>query len=83
MSAVSPEKPDSVVPASAPRQPVSVWTWPIALGLLTLFGLLSALLGQHGVWLVLSWAALSIPLIVTVICLIRAWSRPSSKGGLS
>ncbi|MDT8872951.1 hypothetical protein RAA17_25735 [Komagataeibacter rhaeticus] len=65
------------------RHPVAVWPWPIALGLLTTFGLLSALLGQHGVWLVLSWAALSIPLIVTVICLIRAWRRPSSKGGLS
>lgn len=33
--------------------------------------------------LALSWAALSIPLIVTVICLIRAWRGPSSKGGLS
>lgn len=65
------------------RPPVAVWPWPIALGLLTTFGLLSALLGQHGIWLALSWAALSIPLIVTVICLIRAWRKPSSKGGLS
>ncbi|WP_349679287.1 hypothetical protein [Acetobacter sp. UBA5411] len=83
MNAVSPETPMSSRPVSTSRHPVAVWPWPIALGLLTIFGLLSALLGQHGVWLALSWAALSIPLIVTVICLIRAWRRPSSKGGLS
>ncbi|MFT8720592.1 hypothetical protein [Acetobacter sp.] len=83
MNAVSSEIPVSSPPVSASRHPVAVWPWPIALGLLTIFGLLSALLGQHGVWLALSWAALSIPLIVTVICLIRAWRRPSSKGGLS
>lgn len=83
MNAVAPEIPISSAPASASRPSVAVWPWPIALGLLTIFGLLSALLGQQGVWLALSWAALSIPLIVTVICLIRAWRRPSSKGGLS
>ncbi|GCE91409.1 MULTISPECIES: DUF4175 domain-containing protein [Komagataeibacter] len=83
MNAVSSEIPVSSPPVSASRPSVAVWPWPIALGLLTIFGLLSALLGQHGVWLALSWAALSIPLIVTVICLIRAWRRPSSKGGLS
>ncbi|GAA10022.1 hypothetical protein K2X14_16530 [Acetobacter sp. TBRC 12305] len=83
MNAVSPEIPMPSRPVSASRYPVAVWPWPIALGLLTIFGLLSALLGQQGIWLALSWAALSIPLIVTVICLIRAWRRPSSKGGLS
>ncbi|MBB2199470.1 hypothetical protein HLH44_18870 [Gluconacetobacter sp. 1c LMG 22058] len=83
MNAASPEKPDTAVPASAPRQPVSVWPWPITLGLLTTFGLLSALLGQHGIWLALSWVALSIPLVVTVVCLLRAWRRPSFKGGPS
>lgn len=67
----------------AGRAPVSIWPWPITLGLLTVFGLLSALLGQHGIWLALSWIALSMPLIVTVVCLIRAWSRSSSKGGPS
>lgn len=83
MNAVSSEIPMPANPVSASRPSVAVWPWPIALGLLTIFGLLSALLGQQGVWLALSWAALSIPLIVTVICLIRAWRRPSSKGGLS
>ncbi|GAN63001.1 hypothetical protein AA0313_1441 [Acetobacter indonesiensis NRIC 0313] len=83
MNALRSETPQSSFAAFPLRAPVAVWPWPIALGLLTTFGLLSALLGQHGIWLLLSWAALSIPLIVTVICLIRAWSRPSSKGGLS
>ncbi|PYD48645.1 hypothetical protein [Novacetimonas pomaceti] len=83
MNAVSPDMPMPPSPDVTPRPSVAVWSWPIALGLLTIFGLLSALLGQHGIWLALSWAALSIPLIVTVICLIRAWRRPSSKGGLS
>lgn len=83
MNALRTKTPQSSFAASSSRAPVAVWPWPIALGLLTTFGLLSALLGQHGIWLLLSWAALSIPLIVTVVCLIRAWSRPSSKGGLS
>lgn len=83
MNAVTPKMPMPFSPEITPRPSVAIWPWPIALGLLTIFGLLSALLGQHGVWLALSWAALSIPLIVTVICLIRAWRRPSSKGGLS
>lgn len=83
MNALPPETPQSSFAAYPQRSPVAVWPWPIALGLLTTFGLLSALLGQHGVWLALSWATLSIPFIVTVICLIRAWRGPSSKGGLS
>lgn len=81
MNAVSPEIPMPSQPVSASRPSASVWPWPIALGLLTIFGLLSALLGQHGIWLALSWAALSIPLIVTVACLFKAWCRtPSVKG---
>ena len=84
MNAVSPEIPASSQAVSTSRRPVAVWPWPIALGLLTIFGLLSALLGQHGIWLALSWAALSIPLIVTVACLLKAWCRtPSVKGGQS
>ena len=84
MNAVSPDTPMSSQPVSTSRHPVAVWPWPIALGLLTVFGLLSALLGQHGIWLALSWAALSVPLIVTFVCLFRAWRRaPSVKGGQS
>lgn len=84
MNAVSPDMPVPSSPDVARHPSVAVWPWPIALGLLTIFGLLSALLGQHGIWLVLSWAALSIPLIVTVAYVLRAWRRtPSVKGGQS
>ena len=40
-----------------------IWGWPIILAFLTVFGLLSALLGT-GIWHWLSWAALSVPLIL-------------------
>lgn len=83
MNTFPPKTAQSSFVASSPRSCVAVWPWPIALGGLTTFGLLSALLGQHGIWLALSWGSLSIPLVVIVVCLIRAWSRPSSKGGLS
>lgn len=84
MNVVSPDMPVSPSPNVTSRPSVAVWSWPIALGLLTAFGLLSALLGQHGIWLALSWAALSIPLIVMVACVLRAWCRtPSVKGGQS
>lgn len=83
MNAVSHQAPVISSHSTDSRPSVPVWPWPVALGLLTIFGLLSALLGQHGIWLGLSWAALSIPLIVTVVCLIRVWKRPSFKGGLS
>ncbi|MDE1146447.1 MAG: hypothetical protein PW843_07465 [Azospirillaceae bacterium] len=49
-----------------------VWAWPVALGVLTVFGLLSALLGEHGVWWVLSWVTLAAPLVVIVASLLRA-----------
>jgi hypothetical protein len=44
-----------------------IWRWPAALAALTLFGLLSALLGQGGIWWVLSWIALSMPLVTAAI----------------
>jgi dolichyl-phosphate-mannose--protein O-mannosyl transferase len=45
-----------------------IWRWPVALAGLTLFGLLSALLGQSSIWWALSWIALSIPLVVIAFC---------------
>lgn len=48
-----------------------IWRWPVVLAGLTIFGLLSALLGQGGVWWVLSWIALAIPLLVIV----AAWQK--------
>jgi hypothetical protein len=49
-----------------------IWRWPVVLAALTLFGLLSALLGQGGIWWGLSWIALSIPLLVVAACVERA-----------
>ncbi|GAJ30474.1 hypothetical protein [Acidomonas methanolica] len=81
MNAAPPMPPPSSSPS---RTPVAVWPWPIALSLLTVFGLLSALLGQHGIWLALSWTSLSIPLVVMFACLVRARRRtPLSNGGQS
>ena len=42
---------------------MKVWGLPLILVLLSLVGLLSALLG-NGVWDVLSWATLAVPLAV-------------------
>lgn len=52
----------------------SVWRWPLVLAAVTLLGLLSALLGEGGVWWALSWAALATPLVVAFLCIVR--SRP-------
>ncbi|OPY99564.1 hypothetical protein A5906_28130 [Bradyrhizobium sacchari] len=49
-----------------------IWRWPVLLAVLSLFGLLSALLGQTGVWLPLSWIALATPLAVAAICVVRS-----------
>lgn len=49
-----------------------VWLWPIPLAALTMFGLLSALLGQHDVWHWVAWIALSIPLAVILRHVARA-----------
>jgi hypothetical protein len=47
---------------------IRIWRWPAALAILTVFGLMSALLGQGGIWWTLSWLALATPLAVTVTC---------------
>jgi hypothetical protein len=47
-----------------------IWRWPLALAVLTLFGLVSALLGEGGIWWVLSWLALATPLAVIAVCLL-------------
>lgn len=38
----------------------AIWTWPIVLAVVTAVGLLSALLAD-GIWDVLSWVTLAIP----------------------
>jgi uncharacterized membrane protein YkvI len=42
-----------------------VWQYPIWLGLVTILGLCSALLGT-GVWWVLSWMTLIVPLTIVI-----------------
>jgi uncharacterized membrane protein YgaE (UPF0421/DUF939 family) len=53
----------------------AIWRWPAVLAGFTIAGLLSALLGQRGVWLVISWVLLAIPLAVIVGCLQRRQTR--------
>jgi hypothetical protein len=52
-----------------------IWKWPILIGVLTVFGLLSALLGQYGLWVWLAWTALSVPLFVILLS-IKGTSAP-------
>jgi hypothetical protein len=39
-----------------------IWRWPLAIALLSVFGLLSALLGDGGIWWLFCWIALALPL---------------------
>jgi len=50
----------------------SLWRWPVVLGVVTLFGLIAALLGEGGVWWALSWVALATPLVVALLCIVRS-----------
>ena len=52
-----------------------IWRWPFALAVLTTFGLLSALLGQGGIWWAMSWIALAVPLLVITACVQRRLCR--------
>ncbi|TCM20396.1 hypothetical protein EDF56_10256 [Novosphingobium sp. PhB165] len=54
------------------------WGWPVALAGLTLFGLLSALLGEGGLWWALSWTALATPLLVSARHVMRP-SQPMTR----
>ena len=51
-----------------------IWRAPILLGLVTIVGLLSALLGD-GVWDLVSVAALAVPVLV----ILWYWSRPAKS----
>ncbi len=54
-----------------------IWRWPAILAVLVIFGLLSALLGQGGIWWTLSWIALGIPLLVIAVCVWRSHRLPA------
>jgi len=49
----------------------AIFRWPVGLGLLTMIGLLAALLGD-GPWDALSWLLLAAPLAIGVGGLLRA-----------
>jgi len=61
--------------SSPPSGSRAVWRWPLVLATATMFGLLSALLGEGGLWWALSWIALAAPLLAIVLCLARAGRR--------
>ena len=50
---------------------LAIWRWPIVLAVLTVAGLLAALLGQRGAWLPICWTLLAIPLVVIISYLYR------------
>jgi hypothetical protein len=55
------------VRATRPRRSLGrIWRWPALLAVLTVLGLLSALIGQTGFWWTFSWIALAAPLVVIV-----------------
>lgn len=43
-----------------------VWAVPCLLALIVVVGLISALLGVHIAWKVISWIALALPLVIIV-----------------
>lgn len=43
-----------------------VWSIPILLAVLSLIGLLSALLGEHLAWKALAWVTLAVPVAVSL-----------------
>ncbi len=51
-----------------------VWGAPLILAFISIFGLLAALLGT-GVWYVLSWITLTIPIVI----IIWKWGKPTIR----
>lgn len=54
-----------------------VWGMPLVLGLLSAIGLVAALLAD-GLGDVLSWAALAVPTVMSIVVLLRALGKPAS-----
>ncbi|WP_296330456.1 hypothetical protein [Reyranella sp.] len=51
------------------------WHWPLVLAVLTFIGLVSALLGEGGPFWFVSWLALSVPLLVIALAVVRSLFR--------
>lgn len=54
----------------------ALWTIPALLALVTLFGLLAALIGEGGIWWALSWATLAIPCVFSLYYFVRGLMPP-------
>ena len=57
----------------------ALWTIPALLALVTVFGLLAALIGEGGIWWALSWVTLTVPCVSSVYYLVRGLMPPSQK----
>lgn len=69
----------SAVPSKAARSGNSLWQifrWPLVLGVLSLFGLLAALVGD-GLWDLLGWGALVPALVLSALGVVKALRRSS------
>ena len=64
--------------ATAAPAALRVWGWPALLTGLTVFGLLSALLGT-GLWHWAEWAALAVPVLVCGRHLLPACGKPDAQ----
>ena len=63
---------------SVPQITRQIWTVPIALGIVSAIGLVSALLGD-GMWDVLSWVMLNAPIAAVLRFAVRAISHSPSS----
>lgn len=52
---------------------------PALLALVTLLGLLAALIGEGGIWWLLSWATLAVPCACSFYYLVRGLMPPRQK----
>jgi hypothetical protein len=57
----------------------TLWMIPALLALVTLLGLLAALIGEGGIWWPLSWATLTVPCVCSLYCLVRGLVPPRQK----
>lgn len=55
---------------SAPKRAPEIFRWPTVIAVVTLFGLIAALVGD-GVWDGLSWAALGLPFVLAAYFFVR------------
>ncbi|MHC2565645.1 MULTISPECIES: hypothetical protein [Bradyrhizobium] len=57
----------------------ALWMIPALLALVTLLGLLAALIGEGGIWWPLSWATLAVPCVCSLYYLVQGLMPPRQK----